>query len=218
MIIKGLIFDFDGVIAESNNVKTEAFVKLFRDYPRHIKESVRIFHLENGGMSRFDKFRYIYANFLKQPLPEKRFDELCTEFNRIVFDGVVNAPMVDGVEDFLRRNKNRYDMYVVSGTPQDEIRAIVQRRRLGDYFIGVYGSPSSKKDLIRSILQEKHYNPKEVVFLGDSINDYEGAKGAGIGFIAKISYDLGVEQFPGAKLKIKIKKIAELEKYLNEKK
>ena len=217
-MIKALIFDFDGVITDSNNVKTEAFVKLFESHPEWIKEAVKKFHLENGGMSRFDKFRHIYANFLKEDLPEKRFNELCSDFNKLVIDNVVNAPLIDGVEDFLKRNKSVYVMYVVSGTPDYEIKEIVKRRGLDKYFSAVYGSPRSKKELIEEVFRDNKYKQKEVVFLGDSINDYEGALAAGVEFVAKIHDDLGLDLFPGISLKVRIKTMEQFEKYLNDKK
>jgi len=216
-MIRVIIFDFDGVIAESNNVKTEAFVKLFADYPEEVRGAVKRFHLENGGMSRFEKFRYIYANFLKEALSEKKFNELCIGFNRLVLDGVVNSPMADGVEEFLLRNRDKYDMYIVSGTPQDEIKTIVERRMLDKYFSGVYGSPETKKRLIQLILRENNYNPEEAVYLGDSINDYEGAEAAGVEFVAKIPDGLDFDPFPNVKLKTRIRKIEEFEEFLDEK-
>ncbi|GAF78578.1 unnamed protein product, partial [marine sediment metagenome] len=33
-MIKAIIFDFDGVIVESSDIKTEAFRELFQDYPQ----------------------------------------------------------------------------------------------------------------------------------------------------------------------------------------
>jgi HAD superfamily hydrolase (TIGR01549 family) len=215
-MIKAIIFDFDGVIADSNNVKTGAFVKLFKDYPQHIKESIRKFHLQNGGMSRFDKFRYIYKNILKEELSEEGFNRLCGDFNRLVIDGVVNAPMIDGVEDFLKRNKNRYDMYIVSGTPGYEIKEIVKRRDLNKYFLNIYGSPETKRDLITQVLNRNNYKKEEVIFLGDSINDYEEALAAGVEFVAKISDNAEFELFPGVSIKIKVKTMREFEKYLDE--
>ena len=194
-MIKAIIFDFDGVIADSNNVKTEAFVKLFNDYPPDIREAVREFHLQNGGMSRFDKFRHIYANFLKEPLPKEKFDQLCDDFNRLVIDGVISAPIFDGVLEFFRENHGLYDMYIVSGTPQDEIREIARKRGLDIYFSGIYGSPKTKKELITGIMRERDYRPEEIVFLGDSINDYEGALEAGVEFVAKIHNDLKLDLF-----------------------
>lgn len=212
-----IIFDFDGVIVDSNHVKTDAFVKLFMDYPQHIRDSVKRFHLENGGMSRFDKFRHIYANFIKEPLSDEKFKMLCDGFNKLVVDNVVNAPIFEGVQEFLEKHKDKYRLYIVSGTPEGEIREIIKRRKLDNFFLGVYGSPASKKDLIGKVLKENGYKREEVVFVGDSINDYEGAVGTGVNFIAKISDDLGVDVFPGADLKVKIKTIREFEEYLDEK-
>jgi HAD superfamily hydrolase (TIGR01549 family) len=216
-MIRVIIFDFDGVIVDSNHIKTDAFVKLFEDYPQHIKDSVRKFHLENGGMSRFDKFRYIYANFIKESLSEDKFKKLCSGFNKLVAEEVIRAPIFEGVEEFLKKNRNRYRLYIVSGTPEGEIREIVKRRKLNGFFQGVYGSPASKKDLIEKVLKETACKNEEALFIGDSINDYEGAVGAGVTFAAKISEDLGIDAFPGVNLEIKIKTIMELEEYLNEK-
>jgi HAD superfamily hydrolase (TIGR01549 family) len=211
---KAIIFDFDGVIADSNSVKTKAFVELFKGYPEHIKESIRKFHLQNGGMSRFDKFRYIYNTFLKEPLSDERFEELCGSFNRLVIGGVIKAPLFKGVLEFLRKKQGLYDMYIVSGTPQDEIRKITQKRDLDKYFLGVYGSPRSKKELIEDIMGRKNYKPEEVIFLGDSINDYEGAIGAGVEFVGKVFDNLDTDLFSGINLKIKIKTIDEFGRYL----
>ena len=58
MALTDIILDFDGVILESVSVKTEAFRTLFSFVPKHVDEIVQ-FHIDNGGMSRFDKFRYI---------------------------------------------------------------------------------------------------------------------------------------------------------------
>lgn len=216
-MIKTIIFDFDGVIADSNNVKADTFVKLFSNYPGHIKDKIREFHLQNGGMSRFDKFRHIYADFLKEELSKEKFNKLCHDFNKLVINGVINAPLFDGVEDFLKENKNTYDMYIVSGTPSYEIKEIVKKRGLDKYFLNVLGSPRSKKELIEEVLKSKNYQCEEVIFLGDSINDYEGAMGAGINFVAKIDINSGADLFPGVKLKVKVKDIKEFKEYLNAK-
>ena len=57
-MIKNIIFDFDGVILDSVNIKTEAFYKLFEQYGSKIANQVVDYHIINGGMSRFKKFEY----------------------------------------------------------------------------------------------------------------------------------------------------------------
>ena len=62
-MIKGIIFDFDGVIVESVNIKTIAFKKIYKKYGNEIVNKVVDHHLSNGGMSRFEKFNYYHKNF-----------------------------------------------------------------------------------------------------------------------------------------------------------
>ena len=80
-----IIFDFDGVILESVSVKTEAFRKLFSFAPEHIDEIIQ-YHKDNGGMSRYDKFRYIYKSILREDLTQQKFEELSEKFADIVFN------------------------------------------------------------------------------------------------------------------------------------
>lgn len=185
-MLKAIIFDFDGVIAESVDVKTEAFKELFK-YRSDIVDDVEKFHLENGGMSRYDKFRYIYKNLLKEPLSDELFNELCEKFHVLVVDKVVEAPFVPGAQEVLDIWEGAYTMYIVSGTPQEEMDEVVRRRKLGRYFSAVLGSPASKTDLINGILKDKGYKPEEVLFIGDSKNDLNAAKDTGVTFIARVT-------------------------------
>ena len=57
-MIKNIIFDYDGTIADSVNIKTEAFAELYRNYGKDIESKVVKYHLNNGGVSRFEKFKY----------------------------------------------------------------------------------------------------------------------------------------------------------------
>ena len=56
-MIKTIIFDFDGVILESIDVKTEAFKKLYQPYGSNISNKVVKNHLANGGISRYEKIK-----------------------------------------------------------------------------------------------------------------------------------------------------------------
>ena len=60
MNYKAYFFDFDGVLADSVEVKTLAFAKLFEEFGAGIQEKVVAHHRNHGGMSRYDKFRHYY--------------------------------------------------------------------------------------------------------------------------------------------------------------
>ena len=53
--VRLIFWDFDGVIKDSVDVKTQEFVKLFESSGSHVAEQVRLHHEANGGISRFEK-------------------------------------------------------------------------------------------------------------------------------------------------------------------
>jgi HAD superfamily hydrolase (TIGR01549 family) len=181
-----IILDFDGVILESVSVKTDAFRDLFSVYPEHIEEIV-MFHKKNGGMSRFDKFRYIYKNILKIPLSEEEIQILSQKFTQLVLTKVLCVSYVPGAEDFLHQCSGRMRLFIVSATPQEELEYIIEKRGLKQFFNNVFGSPKRKEEHIKNILSEYSVSAGSTVFIGDSLNDWKAAKETGIRFIARIT-------------------------------
>jgi len=208
-MLKAIIFDFDGVIAESVEVKIEAFRRLFAEFPEHLPEIIE-YHKTNGGISRYVKFRYIYEKILKKPLSEAESQRLGGLFSQYALEEVIAAPFVAGAEEFLTRYHQKLLLFVVSGTPEEEMRLILEKRHMVSFFKGVYGSPRSKAALITTILKDNQLLQEEAVFIGDSINDYDGAMAAGIRFIGRLHPKEG-NPFPRVPLSHIINNINELE-------
>ena len=61
-MIKAILFDFDGVIVDSVEIKTEAFRDLFRQESADDLERILDYHKAHGGISRVKKIEYFYAN------------------------------------------------------------------------------------------------------------------------------------------------------------
>lgn len=183
-----ILLDFDGVILESVSVKTETFRKLFADNFGYVDEIVN-FHLQNGGMSRFDKFRYIYSEILHEELTEEKFRSLCDDFAKYVYEGVINSPFVKGADKFIDKcHEEKIPLYLVSATPEDEIVQITKDIGIYDKFNHVYGSPMTKADCITQILLENNLaqDPQKALFFGDAINDYKAANITGISFAGRV--------------------------------
>ena len=186
-MINTIFFDFDGVILESVDIKTEAFYELFRDKGVDIAARVMEYHLQNTGVSRFAKFRYVYKEMLHQELSEEEFQRLSRDFADIVMGKVINAPFVKGAEQFITNYYNKYDMYIASATPQDEINKIVKARGIESYFKKVFGTPTTKNEAVKQIMAEKHLKPENAIFIGDALSDYKAATENMVIFIARIS-------------------------------
>lgn len=184
-MIKAVIFDFDGVIIESADIKTNAFRKLFeRDYSGKLDIIVG-YHLQNMGISRYIKFRHIYKNILGLPLPRDLEEELGRKFSRIALREVLKAPFVPGAAKFLRSNYKKYALFVASGTPHDELCYIIKKRGLLKFFSEVRGSPPGKNEIISEILGRYALSPNQAVFVGDAQSDLSAAQQAGLYFIGR---------------------------------
>lgn len=184
-MIRAIVFDFDGVILESAELKTKAFRKLFEAVRSDKLEEILNYHRKNMGISRYMKFRHIYENILKKPLS---FDEercLGQSFKEIILLQMMEAPFVPGSVEFLQKNQNRLPMFVASGTPIAELHEIARKRNVFQYFVELHGSPEEKKDILYDILGRYQWKPEEVVFVGDAGSDFLASKVTGVHFIAR---------------------------------
>src|SRR5207245_1866358 len=128
-LLKAIALDFDGVILESVDLKTRAFRALFKDYPQHL-DRIAQFHLDNTGLSRYEKFDVIYREFLGLSLSGEEKDRLGREFGRLVEREILECPFVPGARRFLDLVAFSYPVFVVSGAPENELRGIVEARGL----------------------------------------------------------------------------------------
>jgi HAD superfamily hydrolase (TIGR01549 family) len=187
MTIRAIVLDFDGVVVESNNIKHQAFSELFKEYPEHYEQMMR-YHRAHDHTSRHDKFKYIVENVLKQEYTQQHADRMATRFAELTRDKIIRCPFVDGADDFIQHFfSDKYPLYIASATPLDELKVILKTRGLLRYFKGVYGAPLSKKQMLSNVIRKEKILPKEVLFIGDSFDDYKVAKDAGVSFIARIS-------------------------------
>lgn len=180
-----IVFDFDGVLVESVDVKTRAFASLYAEYGAAVVDQVVAYHLQHSGISRYVKFRHYHENLLGVRYDESIGAQLSVQFSRLVVDAVVAAPYVSGAQEFLAGFHCRLPLFVASGTPEEELHKIVQRRGMQQYFRSVHGSPASKGEILHGIIRRDGLMPARVLMLGDAVADLDGARAAGTAFIGR---------------------------------
>ena len=185
-MIRAIVLDFDGVIVESLDIKTQAFRDLFSDYPQHI-DDIMSYHLAHNAISRYIKFEHIMNNILGETYDEERARELGTRFSKLVQQKVIACPYVKGAEEFLQYFSGRVPLYVASASPQEELVEIVKARAIDRYFQGIYGTPWEKYDVMQKVMSEEKVTPDAVVYVGDSKEDLVVAQKTGVIFVGRIS-------------------------------
>jgi phosphoglycolate phosphatase-like HAD superfamily hydrolase len=184
---EAIIFDFDGVVVESGDIKTQAFVNLYREYGDEIMAEVAQYHCRNGGMSRYHKFRHFQQHLLKKPpLTPDEENLLDLRFSELVVEAVIASEGVPGAVELIRRESDRIPLFVASGTPEAELNIIVKRRGLAQYFSAIRGSPASKQTLIADILSAYRLRPDRVLMIGDALVDYTSARLNRVSFLGRV--------------------------------
>jgi HAD superfamily hydrolase (TIGR01549 family) len=185
---QAILFDFDGVIAASHEVKVQAFATLFADHGPTVQAAVVRYHLDNGGVPRHLKLRHCCERIAGLTVDDRELDELSQRFSNLVFAGVVAAPLLPGVAETLKHLVEAgTPAFVVSGTPHEEMNRVAERKGLDHYFSEIHGSPRAKIDIIHEILARHALVPNRCLFIGDAVADYQAARDAGLPFLGIVS-------------------------------
>ena len=169
---KSIIFDCDGVILDSNNIKKNA-----------IKSSVK--GILNEVIS--DEFVEYFTNLNGVPREEKISKFMSKKDSIIVLNRyqsalknkLISAKLIPGIREYLvnlsiKKNK----IIVLSGGAELEVKDLIKLNKLDIYFHGIYGGPLSKQDNL-SMIDLKH----PVLYFGDSEVDYNIAKNNDFDFV-----------------------------------
>ncbi len=183
---KVVILDFDGTLVESVGIKDEAFRTLYADEPDHLP-AIMAYHLDNNHVLRFAKFRHIAETILGRPYGDADRDRLTARFSALVKQAIAEAPEVAGTTAFLADMGGRAPLYLLSMSPDEELREIVAARGLSGHFKDIYGGRWTKAEAVRDILAREGAAPDDAVMVGDSPEDHAAAVETGIAFVARDS-------------------------------
>jgi phosphoglycolate phosphatase-like HAD superfamily hydrolase len=184
---KGIIFDFDGVICDSVNIKTQAFASMYKEFGDDVVTKVIDYHLEHGGISRYEKFRHYHKEFLGLSLSEEELEKMGKTFSDIAFQKVIDSPYLPGVLEFIQKSSTFASLFICTGTPETEINLILKEKGLRKYFTSVYGSPKTKTEIIKEIMNTYDFLPHQLEFYGDAMTDYHAAKNTSVKFFGVYS-------------------------------
>ena len=180
-----IIWDFDGVIKDSVDIKGKVFRNLIPEQSKELKDKIYKHHNSNGGISRFNKIK-IYLNWSSFKNTEANLNFFTSKFSTLIKKEVIKSNYIDGIYNYLKENHIRQNFYLVTATPQEEIIEITKDLEIFDYFKKIFGHPNSKEDSFKSILEYSQNSSKDFVVIGDSFNEYDAAKKHNLKFILRI--------------------------------
>ena len=209
---KSVIFDCDGVLIDSNSLKTEAFFEYALFAGKDKANLLVNYHIKNGGISRYDKIKYFFNEIIHKDLSKRELNQQANLYGKLVFEKLLKAKVTRGLE-VLRRINQAADWYVVSGGDQKELIKLFEINGLNSFFPQrVFGSPKSKEKIIIDG-KKKNFFKRPLLFIGDSKYDMMVARKFKMDFIFLSDWS---EWIPARyKEMIKFKSIQELSNNLN---
>ncbi len=180
------VFDCDGVVLDSNKVKTDAFYQTTLPYGEAAALAMVNYHVANGGVSRYKKFAYFMEQIapahvdLQQSSPD--FEMLLRAYACHVRKGLLSCDVAPGLAA-MRHKTTDARWVIVSGGDQIELREVFAKRGISDLFDGgIFGSPDTKHEILaREIFLSNIKYP--ALFLGDSKYDFQAAIETGLDFV-----------------------------------
>lgn len=173
------LFDCDGVILASNTAKAGAFYDTVRGYGEEQARSLEAYHKIAGSIGREARFRWFFDTVLKRQPEAGEIEHLLERCTKQIVKSTLEAGLVPGIEDYLKRVSEDADCVVVSGIDSIELRQLLSHYDLTRYFVAIYGGPRLKGDILNAI-KPSIVNP--AVLYGDAEEDYLCAVQAEIDF------------------------------------
>jgi phosphoglycolate phosphatase-like HAD superfamily hydrolase len=217
-----IVFDCDGVILDSNRVKSESFRTAAMPFGDAAAAALVKHHVSNGGVSRYVKFAYFLETIVPEHAPDlipddsvDALESLLLSYAQSVRSALMTCAVAEGLEE-LRAATREAHWLIVSGGDQEELCGIFAEREIASYFDGgIFGSPDTKDTILaRELGRGRIKNP--ALFLGDSLYDFKAAKTAGLEFVFISGWTemVGWHQFVTANNVPYVKSLADLPAYL----
>lgn len=179
---KTFLFDCDGVLLDTNALKSSGFYEVALPYGKKCAEALKNYHQRHGGISRYEKMRYFITDILKRSYDKQLHTKLVAEYGNYCLKKMIQAEETLLMRDLLNTVNLQGTCFVVSGGKETELQQVFACKGLGHYFKGIFGSPRSKMEIVSDLWSSGmiHF---PAVYIGDSQYDYIVAEKHEIDFV-----------------------------------
>lgn len=197
-MLQAIIFDFDGVIVDSEPAHFAAFVEVFE--PLGVTFDFDAYQREIIGFDDRDAMAYLFEHKLGQPDSDERrrqIADLCETkqqvYLRLVAQGQMQA--IPGTLDFLDAVREQLPVAIASGATRADIDAVLTALGRADQFPVIVTTddveaskphPASYAKAFDQLatITGRDLDPGHCLAIEDSVAGLESAKGAGLRTLA----------------------------------
>jgi len=176
-----IIFDFDGVLVESNKIKYDSFFDIwnFHISKNSVQKSLFLGGDRREVINRIYEGEDILINSKYSP------DFFLEAYSKLVHKKILKIGVSPDVMNFLMNSDKT--LFINSATPEKELIKLSNDLEIAKYFSGIFGGPKSKKDNFNIIFETNNIKAKHIAFFGDMKSDKDIADEMDIEFYKILS-------------------------------
>lgn len=172
---KLIIFDFDGVLADS----FDTFYSLIQDSMKRIgfsltRSQYRSFFVGNVHQS--------FKDFINNDQKYLAFSEFRkANYDKYYYDEEKGVKLFPEASDFVKKLSRKHTLTIASSGKKDNIEELLEENRVKNLFGLILATMAySKKEMIQEILNEYKVEPEETIMITDTVGDIRVAKKCGL--------------------------------------
>ena len=181
---KIMVFDFDGVIIDSTEVKVDEYRNLFSQFTKNEATLNKIINIyrNSAGIPRETTLKKVFKEVLDKTLSNQEVENLSLDYSKKIFQRLDAIEPLKGFLEYLAIHKET-NKHIISGAPNSDVSYLIKKLNLTKYFKSIKGGPLNKKNEITNIRKLAKVKAQNIVYFGDQKNDCIAAKSAGVDFI-----------------------------------
>ena len=181
---KIMVFDFDGVIIDSTEVKVDEYRNLFSQFTKNEATLNKIINIyrNSAGIPRETTLKKVFKKVLDTTISNQEVENLSLDYSKKIFQRLETILPLKGFLEYIAIHKE-INKHIISGAPNSDVSYLIKKLNLTKYFKSIKGGPLNKKNEITNIRKLAKVKAQNIVYFGDQKNDCIAAKSAGVGFI-----------------------------------
>ena len=167
-MIKLLVFDFDGTIADSKKLYISSIYHSARKYGYHLSNAF----IEKNLGPKLD------ASLFNMKI-KRNAEKIAAEVNSFVTKKAKTLKLCPYVIETLKKiRKKRIKTVLITNSTRPFIRAFMKKYPIRKYFNTILGAEDFlfKEEAFRKLFRQYHVKPKEAVYIADKVKDAKIAK------------------------------------------
>lgn len=179
-----MVFDFDGVVIDSTEVKIDEYKNLFSQFTKNetTLDEITNIYKNSAGIPRETTLKKVFKEVFDKTVSNQEVESLSLNYSKQIFRRLEAIEPLKGFLEYLAIHKE-INKHIISGAPNSDVCYLIKKLNLSKYFKSIKGGPLNKKNEIINIRKLAKVKAQNIVYFGDQKNDYIAAKSAGVGFI-----------------------------------